>query len=148
FYYQFANNANSRDSVARITNVDFTGFTTALGFRIDGSTLTGPGFADGTVAPVTGDRNSPAGDVVGFSFNPPDSAKILPGTTSNVLVISTNATRFQQGTVNIIDGGVTSVAAFEPQAAVPEPSQVLWLSMGLIGLITSRRMWNGRTLPR
>src|SRR5579871_1516198 len=123
FYYQFVNNANSKDSVARITEVDFTGFLTSLGFRVDGSSLTGSGFVDGSVAPVTGDRNSPSGDVVGFSFNPPDSAKILPGTTSTVFVISTNATRFQPGTVNIIDGGVTDVQAYEP-AAVPEPSQL------------------------
>ena len=141
FYYQFTNNAGSKDAVARITDTDFTGFTTATGFRVDGASLTGAGFSNGTVAPVTADRNAPGGDVVGFQFSPPDSAKILPGTTSDVLVISTNATRFQPGRVNVIDGGVTDVAGFEPAVSttVPEPATFLFLGGGLLALGAIRR---------
>ena len=90
--------------------------------------------------PVTADRNS-VGDVVGFSFTPPDSAKIQPGQTSDVLVISTNATDFTAGDVSVIDGGVSTVASFEPtrpSTTVPEPTSLLLVTGGLIGLLAGR----------
>jgi len=127
FYYQIANNASSATAIARETDTNFAGFLVALGFRVDGA---GP-FVPGTVAPVTGDLNG-TGTVVGFSFNPPDSAKVLPGLTSNVLVISTNATAFTAGNASLIDGGTQTVAAFQPLAAVPEPSYSILLGGGLL----------------
>jgi PEP-CTERM motif len=147
FYYQVTNNVTAPncgqpgnracDPLSRETNTDFLGFTTSTGFRIDGSTLVGGLFVDGTVPPVTADRNS-VGDVVGFQFNPPDSAKVLPGTASNVLVISTDATSFTAGNVSVIDGGVTTVAAFEP-ATIPEPGTLQLLGAGVAGLAAIRR---------
>jgi hypothetical protein len=152
FYYQVTNNLTAPncgsagqpacDPISRETDTSFTGFTTALGFRVDGSTLPGGIFIDGAVAPVTGDRNS-VGDVVGFSFQPPDSAKIQPGQTSNVLVISTDATRFTAGNASVIDGGVTTVASFEPAVGpskIPEPASIILLGGGLLALGGFRRL--------
>src|SRR5260370_39175260 len=68
------------DPIARETDTDFSTWITNLAFRTDGG-LTGF-FVNGTVPPVTGDRNSPGGNVIGWPFSPPDSAKILPHTTS------------------------------------------------------------------
>jgi len=152
FYYQVTNNLTAPncgvagqpacDPIARETDTTFTGFSTALGFWVDGSTLPGGIFSDGTVAPVTGDRNS-VGDVVGFSFNPPEVSKIQPGQTSNVLVISTNATNFKAGNASVIDGGVTTVAAFEPAVGpskIPEPASIILLGGGLLALGGFRRL--------
>src|ERR1700730_2029307 len=114
FYYQVNNNANSATAIDRMTAVSFASFLTAVGFRVDGSTLAGALFVNGTVAPFTADRNGGLGTTVGFSFSPPDGAKILPGLSSNVLVISTDATTFAAGNASVIDGGTQTVAAFQP----------------------------------
>src|SRR5216684_4874768 len=79
-----------------------------------------------------GDRNAGVGNVIGFSFNPPDSAKIQPGQTSFVLAISTDATNFTTGTASVIDGGVTTVASFQPTSGVPEPASLALLGGGLV----------------
>ena len=150
FYYQVTNNSTAPncgtagkpacDPISRETDTTFTGFSTSTGFRVDGSGLPGGIFVNGTVSPVTADRNS-VGDVVGFSFFPPDSAKIQPGQTSDVLVISTNATNFTSGNASVIDGGVTTVAAFEPALApIPEPGSFLLLGGALVTLLGFRRL--------
>jgi hypothetical protein len=134
FMYQVTNSANSLDSVGRTTAINFTGSLTDVGFTALGSTL-GAGFINGTVAPVTVDR-SISGDSIGFSFTPPVSGSILPGQTSMVLVIETNATSFIAGHLSLIDGGVTTVAAFQPVAPkVPEPSSKWFLAMALGGVL-------------
>jgi hypothetical protein len=135
FYYQVANSATSASSIARETNTNFSVATIATGFRVDGATLAGaPGiFQNGTVMPVTADLNGDS-TVVGFSFNPPDSAKIAPGSISDVLVVSTNATTYTNGNASVIDGGTATVSAFQPGFATPEPTSFLLLGGGLLAL--------------
>jgi hypothetical protein len=63
-----------------------------------------------------------------------------------VLVIETNATNWKAGNMNIIDGGVTTVAAFEPavSSTVPEPDFFLLLSLGLLALAGIRQFAKAR----
>jgi hypothetical protein len=132
FYYQIYNDSTSTDALHRNTDTDFTGFLTATAFRTNGSTLPGGLFIDGTVAPDLADRKS--NSTVGFDFNGTFfGGEIAPGTVSNVILISTNATLYKPGSANVIDGGIASVKAFAP-AAVPEPMSFILLGSGLLCL--------------
>lgn len=149
FYYQVSDNTTAPncggagqpacDPLSRETDTDFSGWLTSVGFRTDGASLPSSIFVNGTVAPVTADRNS-VGNVVGFSYNPPDSAKIQPGQTGFVLVISTNATNYKPGFASVIDGGVTTVAAFQPAPGVPEPATFLLIGAGFVAIGSLRRL--------
>jgi hypothetical protein len=133
FYYQIVNSPGSIDGIGRETDTNFTGFQTQVGFRTDGASLPTTPFSNGTVLPQTADR-SVVGDSVGFNFPIPN--QILPGQTSFVFVISTNATNFTTGNMSIIDGGVFSTSAFQP---IPEPESIALLVCGSIIFASVRR---------
>lgn len=66
--------------------------------------------------------------------------KVFPGTSSTVLVISTDATNFTAGFASLIDGGAITVASFAPTGAIPEPSTFALLGVsGRVFLRLRRR---------
>ena len=136
FYYQYSADPGSATAVARVVPFSFAGFATDVRYRLDGSTLAGTGFLDGTEIPVTADRDT-TGINVGFAFAPPDAAKIDPSESSVVLIIFTDAKFFKPGFVSVINGGSDDVASFAP--AVAEPSTLMLFGAGLLGLARAVR---------
>lgn len=123
FLLQITVNANSTDSIARISTASFTGFSTDVGFNV---------CCGGTMADEI--TRSLSGSVVGWNFNSqPGDLGILPGGSSAVLEIDTNAYGFLNGVISVIDGGTTDVKGFAP-TAVPEPASLMLFGSGLVGL--------------
>lgn len=99
------------------------------GFLVDAS-YQSPPLAG--LAPTLNNRSA-SGDVVGFSFIgfPVGPGTVLPGMTSALLVLQTDAQFYQPTIASVIDGSVAMVPSFSP--AVPEPST---LALGICALGT------------
>jgi hypothetical protein len=115
FDLQVTNNAGSTASVSRVGASDFQGVNADMGYRTDGSSLPGSPFVDGTQIPLDVTR-AMSGDPIAWDFTGTSATNTLPpGTTSDVLVVQTNATRFTAGSVTVAtSGGTAKVAGFEP----------------------------------
>jgi hypothetical protein len=131
FVYQIDNNPSSMDGLERLVAADFTGHLTDVGYATNGSFL-GNGFVDGTVAPLTVDR--PFANEVGFSFGALNA--VAPGTDSVLLVVETNDTNYEAGTVAIIDALSTNLPGYQP---APEPSMTMLAGAGLAAVVALRK---------
>lgn len=123
FVYQFTN--HGPDINARYTMFDFSNGTN---WSLDVGTD-----PFGLHDPTSIDR-SMSGSVVGFNYTPGD--EILPGETTPLLVIETNAHHFDfNGFLSAQDGTAGFAPAYEPAnapATTPEPSSLGLLGSGLM----------------
>jgi hypothetical protein len=149
FYYQITNNAASSTDISRdgqllTAGTNPGGVSTWTGFRTDAA---GPLVA-GTVAPSSADRLLQTVpefglqfgliQVVGFTLD------VAPGSTSNALVISTDATTFASGTAVLYgsSSGSGLAATFQPVTNLPEPCSIFLTAAGILGL------WGRRAFKR
>jgi hypothetical protein len=139
FYYQFTNDASSKNGIERFTGYDFSTisdqivsvFQTASAFDIFSKGTESSDYADRTLA-----------GVIGFNFVPNGFSKVNPGTTSFTQIIRTNSRNYVAGNFGLLDGIGDNARGFAPTAPVPEPeSYALMLSgLGMIGFIGRRRL--------
>jgi hypothetical protein len=138
FYYQFTNNASSKNGIERFTGYDFS----SLGASVMSVFQTGAAFGMFTAGTETSDyADRTALGVIGFNFVPNAHSKINPGTTSFTQIIRTNARSYTVGNFGLLDGIGDNAAGFAPASAVPEPESyaMLLAGLGMIGTIIRRR---------
>lgn len=135
FIYQVSNDATSTDDIEHLSAAVYTGWTTDMGDALAVSGLPTMTLPNPNIIPATTvDRNS-AGDTVDFDFTAPTlgAGLLLPGTSTEYLVVKTNAKSYTAGDFNLIDNGTAGpIAAFAP--AAPAPAS-LWGGAGLLGLM-------------
>lgn len=124
FYYQFFNSAGSSDALELDTNARFKGFTTDVAYLSGFDLLTLPG---GTtrIAPSSVSRSFD-GATVAFHYG-----FVLPGEAAYTVVIKTNATSYESGTIALQDSKNVTVNGFAPG---PEPTSIALLGTCLFGL--------------
>ncbi len=131
FFYQITNNNtgnSTTDNLRLVTAVNFTGFTTAVGYVT----------SSGSVAPSDSNRTL-SGAAINFDFLNASGQNTLGtkppsglGSTSYWLEVDTNATTFCNtcGSLSVQDGGNAAMLAPAP-TAVPEPATLGFLGGGL-----------------
>lgn len=124
FTYQISNDPGSPNAINRLTvqDAELPLFLTDVSYQTP---------AAGVIPTLMG---RPTADVVGWSWIAPilGSGVILPGTTSAVVVIQTNALYWKPIVANVIDGSTANPPSFGP--TVPEPSGLVLAGLGSVGL--------------
>jgi hypothetical protein len=136
FYYQFTNNIDSKNGIARFTGYDFS----SLGATAVGVFQTGAAFGMFTAGTETSDYADRTGlGVIGFNFVPNAHSKVNPGTTSFTQIIRTNATQYVAGNFGLLDGIGDNAKGFATAVPEPESYAMLLAGLGMIGSIIRRR---------
>lgn len=129
FVYQISNDGGSANAITRLTVNGFTAYATDMSFKL----------GTGTTAPSINDRDL-SGGVAGFHFigQPLGLGVLAAGTSSEWLVVQTNATGYINRIANVSNGAVSAVNAIGPSGAItPEPTTLAALA-GL-SLVARRR---------
>lgn len=116
---------HTNDSIERVTTgVPDDGFSD---FMVNGGYVAGSGTqSPNSISEVNG--------AIGFNFNTAaGNNSIAPGTSSDFLVLQTNATNYMMANLSAQDSLTANAVGYVPAAATPEPSSLLLLGTGLFG---------------
>jgi hypothetical protein len=125
FTFVLTSDQTSNDMIDRLTTNGWSGFLADASYQLPATGL----------APAYIDRLT--SNVVGFGFlnAPLGPGVLMPGSSTAVFVVNTDATSYQPSFASVIDGTVTTVSSFSP--AIPEPATLVLLASG--GLLVGFR---------
>ena len=129
FTYQMSNDVGSANAITRFTINGFQAYVTDMSYKL----------GTGVVAPSINDRDV-SGGVAGFSFlgAPIGVGVLAAGTTSELLVIQTNALDRTFQIANVSNGAVSAVNVLGPTGGItPEPATLA--ALGGLSLVARRR---------
>jgi len=135
FVFFFNVDPTSTASISTFGFASLAGYTTNIGY------VTGGG--SGGINPDFATRFPSSGAVVGWGF----TGLVGPGQSTNFLVVATNATKFDKSGFVSWNEDPTSVSQGRASGFVfsldgpvaPEPSTVVLLSLGLVGIAAFRK---------
>jgi len=136
FTYELVNNAVSPDAIDRFT------LSSYLGFQVDASYQMVAGnesnIMPSGVIPSSVVRNV-AGNQISFNFaDPLLQPTLLPGSSSVILVLQTDAQTYQNTLAGVINSSTANVPTFAP-LAVPEPTTTAVVILGALGMARRRK---------
>jgi len=129
FAYQ-ASVLNGSANLDRLTATSFKGFVTD--YYCDMAPTGSFWDNTSTIVGSTSAARTPSGAQVTANFDSLGSGIVGPGQATCVLIIKTDATNYQAGIFQGINGGVVQIASFAPG---PEPSSMAIAGLGALGLI-------------
>jgi hypothetical protein len=136
FYYQFSNNATSKNGIERFSGYDFSSLGASVVNVYQTNAVFGM-FTTGSEKSDYADRTT--NGVIGFNFIPDANSKVNPGTTSFTQIIRTNAQQYTKGNFGLLDGIGDNAAGFATAVPEPESYALLLAGLGMIGTIIRRR---------
>lgn len=121
FVYQFTNLGPAPNERYSMSNFD--AFNVSVGMDLLG-----------VLDPFTITRTTVVGgeSIIGFVFSSP-GPDVPAGTTTQLMVIETNATHWTTGLVSAQNGTAASNIAFQP-TAIPEPSSLALIGSGIVAV--------------
>ncbi len=130
FSYQLHNDANSLDAIGELNLSSFAGFLTDVGFD-------GPG-----VVPLAATRSGipvPDSKISFLLLTPFPNLQdnLLPGQSTVLLIIQTDASAYDRGNAAIINSGTANTSTLVP--VVPEPSTLALAALGLMAVAAMRK---------
>jgi hypothetical protein len=137
FLYQITDTSGANSDPGLITTVSassFGGFTTEVGYATAAPSSNTAGFVAGTIIPTTIQRNATPGAVVQWNYT--STTDIEPGTTSDILVVETNANASLPGLFSGLGDATATVTAYGATSlqTTPEPTTLVLFGSALIGL--------------
>jgi hypothetical protein len=130
WYIEVTNNTNTAAAnIEKVSVSSFKGFATDVGYCQTSGVLgayNGMCYDEGTVLPTSVSRTS-NGTAVNFDLDIPPN-----GSTTDWLMVVTNAQEVRSGNLSFIDEGTATVSGYAPN--VPEPSTWAMLCLGFAGI--------------
>jgi hypothetical protein len=134
FGYVLTSYNTSTDAITNLAIGNLQGLTTSVAAGDNNAT-----YPQSTFTPPTSAQRTVSGKTITFNYlGSPGLGTIVPGATSRIAYIYTDARSYTQSSAGILDGIATNAAVYAP-APAPEPTSFAGMALGAAVLLRRRR---------